>query len=65
MHLGTMEILLILALALLFFGPARLPGLGNSLGSAVRGFKRGINGIEGNDPAPPALPPSDPKTPNS
>ena len=46
MHLGTMEILLILALALLFFGPTRLPGLGSSLGSAVRSFKRGLNGLE-------------------
>jgi sec-independent protein translocase protein TatA len=41
-----MEILLILGLALLFFGPTRLPALGQSLGSAVRSFKRGINGQE-------------------
>ena len=46
MHLGAMEILLILGLALLFFGPTRLPALGQSLGSAVRSFKRGINGLE-------------------
>jgi len=41
-----MEIILILGLALLFFGPTRLPALGQSLGSAVRSFKRGINGQE-------------------
>ena len=41
-----MEILLVLGLALLFFGPTRLPALGQSLGSAVRSFKRGINGQE-------------------
>ncbi|MBS2028892.1 MAG: twin-arginine translocase TatA/TatE family subunit [Deltaproteobacteria bacterium] len=41
-----MEIVLILGLALLFFGPTRLPALGQSLGSAVRSFKRGINGQE-------------------
>lgn len=46
MHLGAMEILLILGLALLFFGPTRLPALGQSLGSAVRSFKKGINGLE-------------------
>lgn len=46
MHLGAMEILLILGLALLFFGPTRLPALGQSLGSAVRSFKKGINGME-------------------
>lgn len=55
MHLGTMEILLILALALLFFGPTRLPGLGSSLGSAVRSFKRGLSGAEESETK--ALPP--------
>ena len=52
MHLGAMEILLILGLALLFFGPTRLPALGQSLGSAVRSFKRGINGLEDEEPKP-------------
>lgn len=28
---------------LLFFGPSRLPGLGQSLGKAIRGFKEGLN----------------------
>ena len=57
MHLGAMEILLILGLALLFFGPTRLPALGQSLGSAVRSFKRGINGQEEED-ASKQLPPA-------
>lgn len=36
--------LLILAVILLFiFGPSRLPGLGQSLGKAIRGFKDGLN----------------------
>lgn len=36
--------MLILALILLiFFGPSRLPALGQSLGKAIRGFKEGIN----------------------
>jgi sec-independent protein translocase protein TatA len=43
MRLGFGEILVILALALLFFGPSKLPQLGSSLGQAIRGFKRGIN----------------------
>ncbi len=46
MRLGWMEVLLILAVVLIFFGPKRLPGLGAALGSAIRGFKRGISGIE-------------------
>ena len=42
MRLGFGEILVILALALLFFGPSKLPQLGNSLGQAIRGFKKGL-----------------------
>ena len=38
--------LLILTLILLiFFGPSRLPALGQSLGKAIRGFKEGMNEI--------------------
>lgn len=43
MNLGWTEILLIGGIALLMFGPSRLPGLGKSLGEAIRGFKKGIN----------------------
>ncbi|MEQ1723563.1 MAG: twin-arginine translocase TatA/TatE family subunit [Pseudobdellovibrio sp.] len=36
--------LLILTLILLiFFGPSRLPALGQSLGKAIKGFKDGLN----------------------
>ena len=54
MHLGAMEILLVLGLALLFFGPKRLPALGESLGSAMRSFKRSLNGAEDDKALPPA-----------
>lgn len=43
MNLGMTEMLLIAGIALLFFGPSRLPGLGKSVGQAIRGFKKGIN----------------------
>ncbi len=43
MRLGFGEILVILALALLFFGPSKLPQLGSSLGQAIKGFKKGLN----------------------
>ncbi len=42
MNLGLTEILLILGIALLFFGPSRLPSLGKSMGEAIRSFKRGL-----------------------
>lgn len=51
MRLGWVEVLLILAVILIFFGPKRLPGLGNALGSAIRGFKRGVTGQEDNTEA--------------
>jgi len=56
MRLGAGEILVVLGLALLFFGPSKLPALGASLGEAIRGFKRGLTSA---DPKPekPALEP--------
>ena len=46
MRLGFGEILVILALALLFFGPSKLPQLGASLGSAIKGFKKAVSGSD-------------------
>jgi sec-independent protein translocase protein TatA len=59
MRLGFGEILVILALALLFFGPSKLPQLGSSLGQAIRGFKRGLNEVdEQPEPETKKLPPA-------
>lgn len=41
-----MEILLILAVALLIFGPSKLPQLGRSVGESLREFKRSMKGDE-------------------
>lgn len=46
MSLGIWEILAIAMVALLFFGPSRLPGLGQSVGEAIRGFKKGMDGLD-------------------
>ena len=46
MRLGFGEIVVILALALLFFGPSKLPKLGQSLGEAIRGLKKGLAGLD-------------------
>jgi len=40
---GWQELLIILGILLLLFGATRLPSLARSLGSSVRGFKRGLN----------------------
>ncbi len=43
MNLGWTEILLIGGIALLLFGPSKLPNLGRSLGESIRGFKKALN----------------------
>lgn len=40
--LGLPEILIILAVALLIFGPGRLAELGKSLGEGIRNFKSAV-----------------------
>lgn len=41
--LGLPELLLILVMALLIFGPSKMAGIGKSLGEAIRNFKSGLN----------------------
>lgn len=40
------HLLLLAVIFLIFFGPSRLPQLGQSLGKAIRGFKQGLNEID-------------------
>ena len=40
------HILLLLVVFLIFFGPSRLPQLGESFGKAIRGFKKGLHEID-------------------
>ena len=42
MRLGTMEILLILVLALVIFGGGKLAGVGKALGQSIREFKNEV-----------------------
>jgi sec-independent protein translocase protein TatA len=39
-----MHLLVILGVALLMFGPKKLPELGKGIGEGIRGFKSAING---------------------
>ena len=48
--LGLPEILLILAIALLIFGPSKLADLGKGLGEGIRNFKSAVkDGEEGSE----------------
>lgn len=53
--LQPMHLLLLLGIALLVFGPKKLPELGRGLGDGIRGFKSAIHGSD--DPAPSAATP--------
>jgi len=39
------HLLLVLAIALIVFGPRKLPELGQGLGKGIRGFKDALKGI--------------------
>lgn len=44
--LGVPELLVILAVGLLVFGPGKLPELGGALGRGIRDFRKGFEGAE-------------------
>ena len=48
--LGLPEILLILAIALLIFGPSKLADLGKGLGEGIRNFKSAVKDGEQSTP---------------
>jgi sec-independent protein translocase protein TatA len=51
--LQPMHLLLIFGIALLVFGPKKLPELGKGLGEAIRGFKTSLKEGESSSPASP------------
>ena len=60
--IGFQEIVIVLIIALLVFGPKRLPELGRSLGKGIREFKESITGNDKDDEpddAPAELPPAE------
>ncbi len=46
MRLGFGEILVVLVIALLVFGPTKLPQLGDALGKGIRNFKKAQAGMD-------------------
>lgn len=47
--LGTSEVILILVVLILLFGPKYLPKLGQTFGNTIRGFKDGLGVDEDKD----------------
>jgi sec-independent protein translocase protein TatA len=63
-----MEILLLLLVMLLVFGPKRLPEMGRSLGRGIREFKESVTGEDKDDddePRKTELPPPPAATPDA
>jgi len=47
------HLIVILAIAILFFGPQKLPELGKGLAQGIRSFKDSLKEVSSNTPAPP------------
>jgi sec-independent protein translocase protein TatA len=50
--IGVQELLIILAIAMLFFGARRLPEIGSGIGKAIKNFKAGVSGDDEIDVTP-------------
>jgi sec-independent protein translocase protein TatA len=48
-NIGPLEIVIVLIIVLVIFGPKRLPQLGRSLGSGMREFKDAVTGKNKDD----------------
>ena len=55
-HLTPQEIILIVVVALLIFGPKRLPELARGMGEAIREFRSSVSSTS--KPEPQKLPPT-------
>ena len=48
-NVGPMELVLVLAVALIALGPKKLPEVGRSLGKGMRDFKEALSGHDRDD----------------
>jgi sec-independent protein translocase protein TatA len=48
-NIGPLEIIVVLIIALIVFGPKRLPELGSSLGRGIREFRSTVTGEKSDD----------------
>lgn len=58
---GPLELIVVLAIALLVLGPKRLPHAGRSIGHGMREFKNAVTGEHDAPALPPAAPVTQPE----
>ena len=63
--IGPLELAIVLVIALVIFGPKRLPDLGRSLGSGMREFKDSITGKNDDEDEKPKPELAEPQAPTS
>lgn len=64
--IGWPELIILLVVVLIVFGPGKLPDIGNAIGRGVREFRKASNDLESSirgEPNKPA-PPPEPATPD-
>ena len=44
--IGVPELVVILVIALVIFGPGKLPEIGSALGKGIRDFKKSFDGVD-------------------
>jgi sec-independent protein translocase protein TatA len=54
-NVGPMELMIILAIALIVLGPKKLPEVGRSVGRGMREFKESLSGDSRDDEERPAI----------
>ena len=63
--IGWPELIILLIVVLIVFGPGKLPDIGNAIGRGVREFRKASNDLESSirgEPTKPAAPPSEAPT---
>lgn len=56
---GPAELILLLVIVLIIFGPGKLPDIGNAIGKGIREFRKASNEVEESIRGEPKRPPTD------
>ena len=63
--IGPLELIVLLVIILIVFGPGKLPDIGAAIGKGVREFRKASNDLESSIRGEPSRPPTAPPTDSS